>query len=407
MSDDVRLLTRTQIASFIKDQRTLRAFEQLTSNVSQNIPASFADVYSKIEELLIEAGIADTKSSQAIDAINRLSNAIEMAALSPNKEQSAVDYLDINQSYMPAWKEGRLFYDKWAHSLAYYNDDENVTVNIGREGLVRVYNNTGAEIPNGKAVFITGADTGFPTAAMVSAATIDSQGVLGISTESIANGKHGYICTTGLVHDLDMSSYSVGDILYLSPTTAGELTDVRPIQPNYVVEMALVTDNDTTVGALFVRVQKLEWFPNLEIVLTAASTILPTTPTVIKPDATIRSEGVTYDSSTGIITFNQSQNYTVAFLINATPSAANKNIYFFFDENYGSGWVPKLYSGRQLNLPNSTETQVPAVISRYYEVGTQLRFQVWGDSTITLVTSDLPGTTAGTVKKPAFRVTIA
>jgi hypothetical protein len=409
MSDNPRTLTRQQLSTFIKDPRTLRAFEQVLDQVSNLIPSDVAALSQSIQDASIEASLADGKANQANEAINRIADALELLAYAPRQDSRQTDYIDFPRAKNdPAWQEGRLFYEQSTHSLCYYNDDKNVTLNIGREQLVRIYNNTGSTLLNGKIVYINGASGGFPTAALATASDTSSQSTLGMVTADIANGAFGYVCTSGLVNGLDTSAYGSGVTLYLSATTPGAITTTPPVQPNYVVVIGIATIISATVGAIFIRVDKKNWFPNLEVVLTAASTTLPTTATVIKPDTTIRSEGVSYDSSTGVITINNSQDYNISMLINATPSASNKNIYLYFEENIaGAGWVPKLYSGRQLNLPNATETQVIVSIARYYEVGTQIRFYVWGDATVNLITSNLPGTTAGTVKKPAFRITIA
>ena len=87
---------------------------------------------------------------------------------------------------------------------------------------------------------------------------------------------------------------------------------------------------------------------------------------------------------------------------------SNKNIYFYAEDSAdGVTWNTTRYSGRQLLLPNATETQVSVNASRYYAAGTRLRFYVWGDATVTLNTTDLAGTTPGAVTKPAYRFLIA
>ena len=117
--------------------------------------------------------------------------------------------------------------------------------------------------------------------------------------------------------------------------------------------------------------------------------------------------GFTYDSATGILTVTQSASYAISITFNAEPSASNKNIYFYAEEDSGSGWAPVRYSARTLHLPNATETQVLISAARYYAVGTKIRFYIWGDSTVTLRTTDLPGTTPGTVTLPAYRFLMA
>ena len=310
----------------------------------------------------------------------------------------------------PIHQEGRLFYDKNDHSLAYYNDASDVTVNIGREQLVRVYNNTGSTLTNGKVVYVNNASSGWPTVTLAQAdSSVASQSTLGLVTADILNGGYGYVCTNGVVNGLNTSSYAPGTRLYLSATSAGDWTSTAPLQPNYVVELGIVVNQDASVGRIFVRIDKRDWFPNIEIRDTSASITLPTTPTVFKPATVASNNGFSYDSSTGILTVNESGSYSVMIQFNAQPSASNKNIYFYAEDSTdgGSTWTITRYSGRQLELVNAVETQVQINAARYYATGTKLRFYIWGDATITLKTTDLPGTTAGTVTKPAYRFLMA
>lgn len=305
-------------------------------------------------------------------------------------------------------KEGLLFYDPSDHSLAYYNDDSNVVVNIGREQLVRVYNNTGSVLLNGKIVYINGANSGWPTAALAQAnSRIASEATIGMVTADITAGAYGYVCTSGVVHDIDTSAYPSGTTLYLSAVTPGDYTNVMPIQPNFEVEIGKVVMQGTTTGDVFIKVDRKEWHPSVQIMDTSVSVVLPTTPTVFKPPTTSYNEGFTYSSGTGELTFDNNGSYTVVIQVNAQPSASNKYIYFYVEENTGSGWVINRYTARKLELVNATEQQMTITATRYFAAGTKIRHVIWGDATVTLRSTDLPGTTAGTVTLPAFRWNVA
>lgn len=456
-------LTRNQLQAMAPNQRALRALEQMLRQVNEAIPANISEIRVLVEEAITAAENGSSVGRQVSDALSEfadstqsdiasmqslLSQVIEeirmvdadastasavnsaqisaiLAALegidsslslianAPATERennaTAADYIDLPVTIgNPAYREGRVFYDKNEHTLAYYNENAQATVNVGQEQIIRVTNTTGTAISNGRAVYVSGASSGHPSVSLAKAdASPTSQSILGVTTTDIPNGGFGYVCVLGMVNGIDTSAYPAGTILYLSPAVAGGLTSVSPVQPNYVVEVCEVLTQSAIDGRVFVHVDKKPWFPSIEIVDNTATLALPTTDSIIKPPLVIYNDGFTYDSSTGEITFNRSGSYTVTIQINATPSAANKNIYFYFDEDYGSGWVPRLYSGRQLVLPNSTETPLVIDASRYYEVGWKLRFHAWGDATVSLKTTDLPGTTPGTVKKPAWRCLIA
>lgn len=65
------------------------------------------------------------------------------------------------------------------------------------------------------------------------------------------------------------------------------------------------------------------------------------------------------------------------------------------------------YTARQLRLVNQVEDQFQITATRYVKTGTKFRFYVWGDSTVSLHSTDLPGTTPGTVTLPAIRFSLA
>ena len=314
---------------------------------------------------------------------------------------------DFRKIVPPTHKEGRLFYSAPDYALSYYNENDEVTVNIGREELVRVYNASGGDILNGQAVYIDGSTDGWPTIMLAQADTyVGSQSTLGLATCDIPNNSFGYICTSGLVNEVDTTGYLAGSIIYLSATVAGGWTLTSPLQPDYDVVLGIVISTGV-LGKIFVHVDKQQWYPSVEILDTTASTALPTVATVFVAPTVAYNNGFSYDASTGILTFNTSGAFSLALVMNAEPSAANKNIYFYVEENTGSGWTPIRYSARLVQLTNAVATQVTLAASRYFTTGTQLRFYVWGDATVTLKTTDLPGTTAGTVTLPAFQLMLA
>ena len=143
----------------------------------------------------------------------------------------------------------------------------------------------------------------------------------------------------------------------------------------------------------------------IDVQTTTSGIVLPTTPTVIKPATTVGSNGITYDSSTGIYTFTYGGTYSLTITLNAIASDANKTIYFYAEENTGSGWVIKRYSALSRLLVTTTEEQSLFSASVHFDVGAQTRHIIWASSnTITLNSTDVAGTTAGTVTIPALRV---
>lgn len=82
---DPRPLNRKELAEFLPSQRAIRAFEKLFALV----PQDFIDQQLAIDAVDLLASVADAKGQLAIDAINRLSDAVESLALS--RPQTALD----------------------------------------------------------------------------------------------------------------------------------------------------------------------------------------------------------------------------------------------------------------------------------------------------------------------------
>jgi len=67
------------------------------------------------------------------------------------------------------------------------------------------------------------------------------------------SGQKGYCTVFGFVREVNTSAFTLGDILYASPTVAGAFTNVKPTAPNNVVPVAAVLQVGTTDGIIFVR----------------------------------------------------------------------------------------------------------------------------------------------------------
>ena len=73
-------LTRDQLATFLKDHESIKQFEQLFLTVDAIAP-------DFVNEVSIAAENSGSRAQQALDAIQRLTNAIEAAATLPAIEQ--------------------------------------------------------------------------------------------------------------------------------------------------------------------------------------------------------------------------------------------------------------------------------------------------------------------------------
>jgi len=154
----------------------------------------------------------------------------------------------------PTHTEGYVFYDTTSHALTYYNDESDVSINIGRENMVRARNNTGATITNGQAVYISGAIGQIPTIDLAQASDTTKHCIIGIATHDIEKNTIGYITTHGTVNGLNTSAYGDGTAVYLSVDSAGLFTLNKPIFPNPVVRIGVVEYSHNSLGKLLVSI---------------------------------------------------------------------------------------------------------------------------------------------------------
>ena len=149
--------------------------------------------------------------------------------------------------------------------LAYWNTDDgtlnvgmpggNVNLQVGQEMLIRVKNESGVTINNGELVYVSGADGNniLVSKAKANAESTSAQ-TLAMATETILNNHHGYVTPFGMVRDLNTNSYTAGTVLYLSATTDGAFTNVKPTAPNHAVTIGYVVRQNATTGIIFVNI---------------------------------------------------------------------------------------------------------------------------------------------------------
>ena len=159
--------------------------------------------------------------------------------------------LDINS---PATSEvGRLTWSASDEAVEVKLNSE-VTLQIGQENLIHCFNNSGATIPNGSIVYITGANTLKPTIALARADSFITSNIIGVTTQNILNNTNGFITIQGMVRDINTSGFNIGDDLYLSSTVYGALTNIKPVSPNYIRLVGSVVVKNVINGSMFISV---------------------------------------------------------------------------------------------------------------------------------------------------------
>jgi hypothetical protein len=121
---------------------------------------------------------------------------------------------------------------------------------------VYVRNQSGASIPAGSIVYISGATGNRPLITLSQANNdANSAQTMGFTKTTIANNAFGYVIVRGEVENLNTSALTEGDQLYLSPTVAGAYTTTKPVAPQHMVYVGIVIRAHPTQGTILVAVQ--------------------------------------------------------------------------------------------------------------------------------------------------------
>ena len=244
-------LTRDQLAEFLTDQQQIRQFELLFSVVDELQVITGTDFE-------YQADTAAATANEALAQISRLANAVELLAGAPvieNNNSTVTDYLDFNGIAPHVDRIRRMAWNPTDQTVD-LGMEYDVVQQVGLETYARVANFTGVTIPNGTVVGFTGAvpDSALSVAPYLANGATNTLYVVGVMTHDLPDtGQKGYCTVWGFVRDVDTSGFTLGDILYASPTVAGGLTNVKPTAPNNVVPIAAVLQVSATDGVIFVR----------------------------------------------------------------------------------------------------------------------------------------------------------
>jgi hypothetical protein len=233
---------------------------------------------------------ATTSAAQWVLQSNAVPNLSQVLASGKTAGSAIIDldYLEFDTAASYPFQEGILAWNDADGTLDLGLKGGNVTLQIGQEQVVRVVNKTATNVnlleANYQAVRITGAqgqrlkvDLALATTDALSAETI------GLVTETINNNAEGFVTVSGLVRginttgSLQTETWADGDILYLSPTLAGNITNVKPVAPNHLIVIGYVVHAHITQGSIYVKVDngyELDELHNVNIASEANNDVL-------------------------------------------------------------------------------------------------------------------------------------
>ncbi len=137
------------------------------------------------------------------------------------------------------------------HTDFWFQDNDAIPYNVGRDLILRVRNQTGVTINKGQVVYINGSNGTVPTVALAKAdSTMANLPAYGVATANISNNAFGHVMTRGVLTGIDTSAFAAGNLLYVSATTAGALTNVAPTHPAVEQQVGVVAVAGVGNGAI-------------------------------------------------------------------------------------------------------------------------------------------------------------
>jgi hypothetical protein len=125
--------------------------------------------------------------------------------------------------------------------------------------ITEVYNNTGTTIPKGSVVYISGRhSSNLATIALAQANNeANSYKTFALVENDIPTSNSGIVIQAGNIGNLNLptSSYTDGDILYLSPTVPGGYTTTKPLAPFHICKLGSVTRAHPQFGSIEIKIE--------------------------------------------------------------------------------------------------------------------------------------------------------
>lgn len=230
--------------------------ESYIDTTSGNLQSQINENASGIEAV---SGIAVYASGHTLQTVtdngattdNEITINANFSAVSGNL--SGIDFVSLAEANYPPHQEGRLFYDAENHTLSLYNDEADITLQIGQEEYLRVRNDKSYPIQNGSGVYIDGSQGTHATIDFAIASGESTSHVIGLATHDIEPNSYGYITTYGIVRGVNTGSFTDGDEIYLSPSASGGYVGESPVAPNYKMPIGHVIRSHPSNGSILVN----------------------------------------------------------------------------------------------------------------------------------------------------------
>jgi hypothetical protein len=284
---------------------------------------------------------------------------------------------------------------------------QNATENAALFQYTIVENTTGSTIPKGSVVgFVgVGANNVLSVAPYLADGSSPSLYILGVMAEELPDsGATGLCCVWGNVSGIDTSAFSVGDVLYASPTVAGAFTNVKPTAPDNVIPMAAVLVDSATNGDIFVRptIEQQKYYG--EFTKTTDQTPASTnTAYALTFDNTEIAEGISIGSPASRIVVVQSGLYQFDATVQISSSSSSpKTVWLWFRKN-----GTDVANSARLVTININNGYTAVSMSEFFSLAANDRIEIMFAANDTAITVDNVAATAFAPAAPAVVLAVS
>ena len=133
--------------------------------------------------------------------------------------------------------------------------NSSVNALVGIDSHVQVYNESASTMTVMQVVRQSGS-SGTRLSVELAMANTDANSAtsIGVVAQTIASNAQGFIQTSGLLQGVNTNAFNEGDTLWLSPTTAGLITNVRPTAPNHSVRIGYCIKKAGGAGIILIDI---------------------------------------------------------------------------------------------------------------------------------------------------------
>jgi hypothetical protein len=284
---------------------------------------------------------------------------------------------------------------------------QNATENAALTQYTVVENTTGSTIPKGSVVgFVgVGANNVLSVAPYLADGSSPSLYILGVMAEELPDsGATGLCCVWGNVSGIDTSAFSVGDVLYASPTVAGGFTNVKPTAPDNVIPIAAVLVDSATAGDIFVRptIEQQKYYGEFTKTSDQSPAVINTAYALTFDNSDI-SEGISIGSPASRIVVVQSGLYQfdATVQISSTSSSA-KTVWLWFRKN-----GTDVANSARLVTININNGYTAVSMSEFFSLAANDRIEIMFAANDTAITVDNVAATAFAPAAPAVVLAVS